>query len=367
MRTGGLLEKYNMSRTIDIIFTRDFSLTINDLWHYLLSVRISEAYGQGLPGQIIYFTGRSAECYRIREELETVRQAVLAKQITDDLFSEEQTTQFRRDIDEMKGLLKESVFLEQRKIDYARIKELFIVMYPQYMLGVFLPYRWKDDFLTRHDHTEAAITLLERIYQNRVYSEGMFNYVDHYLRTMMCEYGLASQYNRVMRLVEFETLIRYGSMPDTSVLEQRKQKYILYHDTVITGLSFDLFLRDHEYMHEKPVTGNNMLTIQGVVASKGTIITGQVQVILNDDEVKHFTAGNILVTTMTSPYYVPAMKQAKVIITDEGGITCHAAIVSRELGVPCVIGTKIATRVLKDGDIVEVDATSGVVKKLNRS
>ena len=58
------------------------------------------------------------------------------------------------------------------------------------------------------------------------------------------------------------------------------------------------------------------------------------------------------------------MKKASAIITDEGGLSCHAAIVARELGIPCIIGTKIATKVLKDGDRVEVDADKGIVKKI---
>ena len=60
------------------------------------------------------------------------------------------------------------------------------------------------------------------------------------------------------------------------------------------------------------------------------------------------------------------MRRAKAIITDEGGLTCHAAIISRELGIPCIIGTKIATKVLKDGDMVEVDANKGIVKKIKK-
>jgi len=69
---------------------------------------------------------------------------------------------------------------------------------------------------------------------------------------------------------------------------------------------------------------------------------------------------------MTRPEHIVAMKKAKAIVTNEGGITCHAAIVSRELGIPCIIGTKIATKVLKDGDLVEVDAGQGIVKILDR-
>jgi pyruvate,water dikinase len=75
--------------------------------------------------------------------------------------------------------------------------------------------------------------------------------------------------------------------------------------------------------------------------------------------------GDILVTSMTTPDYVPAMERAAAFITDEGGLSCHAAIVAREMKKPCIIGTKIATKVLKDGDIVEVDANQGIVKKLN--
>jgi len=72
--------------------------------------------------------------------------------------------------------------------------------------------------------------------------------------------------------------------------------------------------------------------------------------------------GDVIVAVMTRPDYVPAMKKAAAVVTNEGGVTCHAAIVSRELGIPCVIGTKIATEVLKDGMMVEVNANHGVVK-----
>jgi phosphohistidine swiveling domain-containing protein len=82
------------------------------------------------------------------------------------------------------------------------------------------------------------------------------------------------------------------------------------------------------------------------------------------ENAKKMQKGDILVTSMTRPEFVPLMRLAGAIVTDEGGISSHAAIVSREMNIPCVIGTKIATKVLKDGDMVEVDATSGVVRLL---
>jgi len=104
--------------------------------------------------------------------------------------------------------------------------------------------------------------------------------------------------------------------------------------------------------------------IKGQVASSPVKkIEGKVQVIL-DISKQDFKKGNILVTTMTRPEFVPLMRKAKAIITDEGGLTSHAAILSREMKKVCVIGTKIATKVLKDGDLVEVDANKGIVRKI---
>lgn len=103
--------------------------------------------------------------------------------------------------------------------------------------------------------------------------------------------------------------------------------------------------------------------IKGMIASRG-VATGKVSIIYHQGEFAKFKEGDILVTTMTHPEFLPIMKKASAIVTDEGGITCHAAIVARELGIPCIIGTKNATQVLKDGDMVEVDADKGIIRKL---
>lgn len=105
----------------------------------------------------------------------------------------------------------------------------------------------------------------------------------------------------------------------------------------------------------------NVSELIGRPASQGKA-RGKVKIINKVDEFEKFKKGEILITSMTRPEFVPLMEKAAAIVTDEGGLTCHAAIVSRELGVPCVVGTEIATRVLKDGDEVEVDAVRGLVK-----
>ena len=103
--------------------------------------------------------------------------------------------------------------------------------------------------------------------------------------------------------------------------------------------------------------------LKGFAAQLGKV-RGPVKILLSAEESYKIVEGDILVAVMTRPDYLAAMKKAAAFVTDEGGITCHAAIVARELKRPCIVGTKIATKVLKDGDLVEVDATHGIVRKL---
>lgn len=105
--------------------------------------------------------------------------------------------------------------------------------------------------------------------------------------------------------------------------------------------------------------------IKGTIANPG-VTKGVAKVILGSFDFHKFQDGDIIVTTMTSVDFIPIMKRASAFVTNEGGITCHASIVSRELDKPCIIGTKNAAKVLKDGDLVEVDADKGIVKILKK-
>jgi phosphohistidine swiveling domain-containing protein len=101
--------------------------------------------------------------------------------------------------------------------------------------------------------------------------------------------------------------------------------------------------------------------LRGTPSYQGKV-SGVVRVITSPSQFPDFQDGEILVCSMTDPNYVPLMKKASGIITDMGGILCHAAIVSRELKKPCIIATKIATKALKTGDTVELDAIAGIIK-----
>ena len=131
--------------------------------------------------------------------------------------------------------------------------------------------------------------------------------------------------------------------------------------TIISGKDKNKILKELEEQSEET-------EIKGQVACNGLKkkYIGRVKIILSPKQGNKLKKSEFLVATMTTPDYILLMKKAAGFITDEGGVTCHAAIVSREMNKPCIIGTKIATKVLKDGDLVEGDAETGIVKILKR-
>ncbi len=125
--------------------------------------------------------------------------------------------------------------------------------------------------------------------------------------------------------------------------------------------------KDKTYYFDEPqikeVQHELTTQVKGAIAQKGKFV-GTVKVVSTVADLGKVKAGDVMVTFMTAPNFLPAMRLAGAFVTNEGGLTCHAAIVAREMRKPCVIGTKIATKVFKDGDRVEVDADNGLIKLL---
>ncbi len=110
----------------------------------------------------------------------------------------------------------------------------------------------------------------------------------------------------------------------------------------------------------RPTADAGNALLQGLAASSGTA-SGAVRILTSPAEGKHLLRGEVLVAPMTNPDWVPTIRRAAALVTDGGGMTCHAAIVARELGVPCVVGTRTATTTLRDGQVVTVDGSRGQV------
>ncbi len=166
-----------------------------------------------------------------------------------------------------------------------------------------------------------------------------------------------------MKPEEIKELVLQGKGVDPAEMERRKKEYALimknYQQTLITDPEEVSAIRK-KYERELPVETTEF---KGFVASPG-YARGTVRIVNGSKDVGKVQEGDILVAKFTLPDFVPAMAKAGAVIADLGGISSHAAIVSRELNKPCVIGLKTASLVLKDGDVVEVDAQKGIVRKL---
>lgn len=130
--------------------------------------------------------------------------------------------------------------------------------------------------------------------------------------------------------------------------------------TVVDGAELAVYKRRQDTTKKLNIS---VSTLKGQSASPGKV-RGRVRVVYTLHDLDKVERGDILVADATNPTYVPAMERAAAIVTDEGGLLSHAAIVSRELQIPCVVGTKVGTKALKDGDIVSVDAGRGIVTKV---
>ncbi|MFC1728616.1 PEP-utilizing enzyme [Nanoarchaeota archaeon] len=189
------------------------------------------------------------------------------------------------------------------------------------------------------------------------------DYLEQVLEEVARRLKFDIKFLRYLQLSEFDFEKLKSKKLQDELRKRRKGSAFIWEakgSKVIAGEDYDKFVKEFKKEKETEVK-----ELGGTTASTGTAI-GKVKVCTTLESMKKVNEGDILVASMTRPEFVPAMKKAAAIITDEGGITCHAAIVSRELNIPCIIGTRTATKVLKDGDLVEVRGNHGVVKVIKK-
>lgn len=185
---------------------------------------------------------------------------------------------------------------------------------------------------------------------------------------------IISEFNKqISRIsnISFKELCYYTSLEVVNFLENNKKIdakkrfkgfIIYYHEK--NDLTFRIGKQANNFakVYLEVKVDKSLKEFKGLVVSKGKIIRGRAKILLTPRNLDKMNKGDILVAPMTSPDFIVAMRKASAVITDEGGMTCHAAIVSRELGIPCIVGTRIASKVLKDKDVVEVDTNRGIIE-----
>lgn len=209
------------------------------------------------------------------------------------------------------------------------------------------------------------------IYTKGIRKDSMFyswSVIECLFREMGRRYYLSVDQIRFMYPHEIKELLSRGKF-DLQRINTRK-KLSVYHsiggyegDHILEGKKAEEFLEGVNIIKEEI---SDIKVLLGDTAASGRV-RGAVKIINLPSDMEKMKKGDVLVSIATAPDLVPAIKKASAIVTDMGGITCHAAIISRELNIPCVVGTKIATKVLKDGYIIDVDATHGKVNIIKKN
>lgn len=268
----------------------------------------------GLPAGVFYYYGQAQELLasgkNLSEELQRINlQAGVAAETKKKLF-------------------------EELEVD-AKHQKLFE------LFGKFMASKWH--------RRNAQILALSRM--------------ENLLKEIGDRFGLSLWSVRVCAWREVEEMLLEGKGVSEQEMRQRAQHFVFYveknNSLVFTGEEALLF---DELVGPKLPQGE-VRELKGQAGCLGKA-TGRVRILKRAEDVHKFQQGEVLVAIATDPDIVPAMKRAAAIVTEQGGVTSHAAIVSREFNIPCVIGAKIATKVFRDGDLVEVDANKGVVRKL---
>lgn len=248
-------------------------------------------------------------------------------------------------IDPRKELKELDAEAEKKKTRFEQILELF-----------------RDDPFAQTLFRTTNESIFFRTWRTERYTQSTYYFISLF-QTIASRIGV-DDYHDILYLLPQEIIeFLLGNKEINNTLIQERKRALVYitfghSDALLLHGDQAILLFNHLTFFENP-TGE----ITGTPAYMGKV-KGVVTVIAARENYSRIAGSEILVIHTTTPDILPFIKNVKAIVTEEGGILSHAAVISREFKIPCVIGTKIATKVLKDGDIVEVDAEKGIVKKL---
>ncbi len=354
-------------KKLDLIFTRDISLFTCIFWRdQLLLKDIKKIWGITISDQIIHFNGKVIESYRIHDEVEKIKNHVINLPTNHPLFSQNRIRITIAAVKRIKFLLN-----KKTENDYTdlidEIFHLWSEMYPGYMLANFLPGPWSDDFKKLRGSDSERI--INDFFNLRIKIEGIFESMDLFIRKIVAEklryLNADPLLARFLTLSEFNKLFAEKYSINIDKLKARQKGYVIINGKLYVNKSFPKLLQDANYTFDFFEKGINFF--KGQSAYIGKTVRGKAFLIFLSHHINNFPKDGILVTAMTAPNFLPAMKKAAAIVTDEGGLTCHAAIISRELKKPTLIATKIATKAIKNDDVVEVNTKNGTVKIIKKA
>jgi phosphohistidine swiveling domain-containing protein len=312
--------------------------------------------GKGFFHVLFRYEKGLATLFRIETETSAVAKFLAEQSYSIDGFAERCVKELSKIKGELENLMKGD---ELTKEKLKSFRNLHLKLIPYFLVPI-----WASNELKNIEGDENKKNALFSLYEKaRKDAEHLYPQIEAFLEcvytTIASRHGIEPQLLQALVPDELELYAEQGSLPPINVLKDRYEYSTIYADKT----SVEIVLGDsaRKLIDDVSAVGGDIKEIKGRKAFGG-VARGTVKVVFRDEDGKAFEKGQILVTTMTRPEWLPIMEKAAAFVTDAGGVLCHAAIVAREMKVPCVTDTKIASQVLKDGDMIEVDADNGVVK-----
>ncbi|MBR9705721.1 hypothetical protein GOV14_01680 [Candidatus Pacearchaeota archaeon] len=355
-------------KKMEKVISRDSPLANNYAWYRGYTVGMKKELGWGYSDTVFLIQGNIHDIMRPPEEHAKLFPKFVFNKLNkdknylNDLFSK--FSELIQETNEFFGKTKkiEKINNDELAVIYNKyVKYVEKVMGP-FIIAYYFP-NWleKDKKLLKKYQKEFDISMAARKESEYFFPKGEV-LMKNILKIIQEKSDISSDLIYFLSNDELLNYLVNNEKPDISKLEKRKEGVLLSNAgiTIIDNRPLPKVFESigYKYVVEKH---EDVKELKGVVACKGSA-KGKIRVLYKKNDISSLKNGEILVTAMTTPEFLPAMKKAVAFITDEGGITCHAAIVAREMNKPCIIGTKIATKVLKDGDKVEVDANNGIIK-----
>jgi phosphohistidine swiveling domain-containing protein len=342
--------KIKIPKDLHIAWERDFSF----LGCYLIARQhlydLKKILGKGYSMCAFFYQSGQVKFYRGEADENEFDKYVAERFLKDKKFSNFATGRLMELTDQLKKFLAEEIKLTKFNIEkfWKLVDEHFA-----YHLAIF----WAADYLARKKIKDDNKKLINILRKARIYNEHILPNIEKWLVSK----------NRGCLLLtksECENFILKGVWPPLVELNRRKKGVFVYFDS-----QNKVLLSGEKAIKQNKIFENIFLArfnlkdrmLRGVGVSSGKI-RGRVKLIKKFQDFNKVKKGEIVVAPMTRPAYNAFLRKAGAIITDEGSALCHAAIIARELKILAIVGTKIATKVLHDGDLVEVDADKGIVK-----
>jgi phosphohistidine swiveling domain-containing protein len=283
--------------------------------------------------------------YRSGNEYNLLIERTGKKALRDQEFVKKSTNTLIRYSDQINSFIRKNKKLPALAANWKSFFELYRDFFAYHQIVY-----WSSEHLTKLNKAKAAkiVKILNHAYK---YNEQVIPNVEKYFMKLGIGHLV---YDEISSAIVKK---RIKVPKNRSILFFKNDIFILPYKK---AAEIDRAIRDN---YQKYL--NKFRQIKGLaVSGTGVVVKGKARVITDLSKLKNARPGDILITTQTRPQYNAAIRRTRAIVTDEGGLLCHASMLAREFGIPCVVGTKIATQVLKDGDLVEVDAQKGIVKKI---